>query len=320
MIDIRRLRYVAAIAEHGSFSGAARSLRIAQPALSSQVRDLEAELGTKLFVRHSRGVKLTGAGEIVVRYAARIDDDLTSMVSEIQDAEENPRGHVRLGIPYSVSVVLTVPLLQYMERHFPEISLEIAQAFSGFIDDWLVSDKTDCAILLSNPQKTGLAIRPLVTESLYLIVCAGSKLANRRSISFENALATPLVLPTKAHGLRVLLEGLARSRDAALNVKTEIDAGHELIKLVEQDFGTAILAKCAVTDQLARGSVRAIPISRPQLKRTVNLGIGHGGQKNRAVKFVEQAIETVTCDLVSEGIWEAELHRQRNHASHIKKI
>ena len=309
MLDIKRLRYVAAIAEHGSFSSAARHLRIAQPALSSQVRDLETELETTLFERHSRGVELTEAGEIVVRYAARIEDDLDDMVGEIQNAQENPRGHVRLGIPYSVSVVLTVPLLQYMERHYPEISLEVAQAFSGFLDDWLTTDKTDCAILLSNPRKPGLTVRPLVNEALYLVVGANSKLAHRRSISFLNAAQSPLVLPTKAHGLRMLLEGVAHARDAALNVKTEIDAGHELIKLVEQDFGSTILARCAVTDQLQRGSVRAIPITRPKLTRTVFIGVGRNGQKNRAVRFVEQAIDVVSGELLRAGVWQAKMAR-----------
>ncbi len=307
MLDIKRIRYVVAVAQERSFSGAAARLRIAQPALSSQIKDLERDLDVQLFTRHSRGAEITEAGEIVLRHGQQILEDLETMRHEIRDAVERPSGHVRLGIPYSVSVVLTVPLLQYLERHYPDITLDVAQAFSGFVEEWLISDKVDCAILLSDPRKSNLAVDPLIREDLCLIVDPDSDLAERKSISFKKACELPLILPTRFHGLRILLEGVAQSQNTALNVKTEIDAGYELIKLVEQQFGATILARCAVNDQLQRGSVRAVRIASPRLTRTVYLGAGKIGQKNRAIGVVRDAITHVTGKLVASKAWQAKL-------------
>lgn len=307
MLDIKRIRYVLAVAQERSFSGAAESLRIAQPALSSQIKDLERDLGVPLFSRHSRGAEITEAGEIVVRYGLQILDDLEAMRHEIKGAEKRPSGRVRMGIPYSVSVVLTVPLLQYLEKHYPEISLDVAQAFSGFVEEWLISDKVDCAVLLTDPRKSKLRVDPLVQEDLFLIVSAGSALAQRQSISFKKACEMPLILPTRIHGLRVLLEGVALSQNKAMNIKTEIDAGHELIKLVEQQFGATILARCSVHDQLQRGTVKAIRVTQPRLTRTVYLGAGKTGQRNRAIGAVNEAITHVTKELVKAKAWRAKI-------------
>ena len=111
-MDIKQLRVFSSIAEYGSFSRAAVALSVAQPALSRQIKSLEAELGIQLLYRNGRGIVLTEAGKLLDRYAKGILESVTRATSEIAALRSSPRGNVIIGMPPSVGFVLTVPLAQ----------------------------------------------------------------------------------------------------------------------------------------------------------------------------------------------------------------
>ena len=110
-MDIRDLRYFVTIVEEGSFSRAALRLRIAQPALSVKVRKLEAYLKTQLLLRGPHGVKPTEAGKLLLLRARAIVADLSRAEAEIRSLGHQPSGTVRIGLPGTISGILSVPLI-----------------------------------------------------------------------------------------------------------------------------------------------------------------------------------------------------------------
>ena len=117
MLDLRQLRYFAAIVDQGSFSRAAEALRIAQPSLSLHVRNMETELGTPLLYRSARGVTPTEAGAILLRHARIILGQVTAAEEEIRGHDSDPTGEVRLGLPGTISQILAVPLILPSDGH-----------------------------------------------------------------------------------------------------------------------------------------------------------------------------------------------------------
>lgn len=134
-MDIRQLRYFLTIADEGSFSRAAQRLNIAQPALSLHVRKMEEALGSKLLTRHSGGVTPTETGLHLAERARRLLSEFDQMREEIHQIGKEPGGTVRIGLPGTISSILSVPLIAHLHRHHPGIKLIIAEAMSGFVSE-----------------------------------------------------------------------------------------------------------------------------------------------------------------------------------------
>ncbi|MGW1122833.1 LysR family transcriptional regulator, partial [Streptomyces tanashiensis] len=118
--ELRHLRYLLAVAEHANFTRAAEELRIAQPTLSQQIKQLEKALGTQLLDRTGRTVRLTDAGETYARYARRALRDLAAGERAVLDVRDLSRGHLRLAVTYPFTAYLTGPLAAGSPQHPPD--------------------------------------------------------------------------------------------------------------------------------------------------------------------------------------------------------
>ena len=164
--EISQLRTILHVAELGSLSKAADRLRIAQPALSRQVRMLEEELGIRLFDRHGRGMVVTEAGQEVLRHAQRIMGEMAEIRSSVADADAPLRGHVSIGMPPTVSDIVSVPLVTAFRARHPEATIRIVSAYSAYLLDWLHKGEVDVAILFESRPLRSLRSTPLLEEIL----------------------------------------------------------------------------------------------------------------------------------------------------------
>jgi DNA-binding transcriptional LysR family regulator len=130
-LELRHLRYFVAIAEEGSITGAAERLWIAQPGLSTQIRRLEAELGVRLFERHTRGVDLTEAGELFLARARLALAAVETATATGRDLAAGVTGSVRLGVACGARWRLTSDLLQRFARERPGVDLALLEGHGG---------------------------------------------------------------------------------------------------------------------------------------------------------------------------------------------
>jgi len=145
MFDLKQLQLFTAVAEFGSFSRAAVALSISQPVLSRQIKSLEDKVGVALLYRNGRGIVLTEAGKILQSYAVALLEQAVRAETELAALRSNPRGTIVLGMPPSVGVVLTAPLVQNFRAQFPQVSMRVIEGFSGHLLEWLVMGKIDVA-------------------------------------------------------------------------------------------------------------------------------------------------------------------------------
>ncbi|MXQ10759.1 LysR substrate-binding domain-containing protein [Microvirga makkahensis] len=308
-MDIRQLRYFIAVVEQKSFTRAASLLNIAQPALSLHVRNMEAHLGTSLLLRSSKGVVPTETGEILLRNARIILDQLAIVEEEIRGQENDPAGEVRLGLPGTISQILSVPLIMAARTRYPRMKLRIAEAMSGFVLDWLREQRVDLAILYNKPDDAGISLTHVLDEELVFFGPAHPARGNRapdpaqRSLAFEDVAQFPLILPSQNHGLRDLIERHALARTLVLNSVIDIDSYASIKELVAVDYGYSILPFNAISKEVEAGSLRSWRIRDPNLTRGVHIAHAVSRPKIHAVAAIESLTHEVLRELVKSGRW-----------------
>ena len=311
-MDFRQLRYFVAIADAGTISGAAQRLGVAQPSLSQHVLRLEEEVGADLLVRTSRGVVLTESGAILAKHARNILKYVELAREEVRHHGQEPRGRVAFGLPSSISMVLSVPLVEAARTRLPTVSMRVVEAMSGHILHWLDEGEIDLAILYNASDLKRHAVTRLLTEDLYLIgvpsALPGQPTAGwvgRDAVSLAEVARMPLILPSREHGLRALIDQQARATGIALNVVAEVDALSQIRALVMRGEFVSILSLSAVHQELVQAQLTAAPIGDPAIRRSVDLVRNPAHTLSRASIEVERLAIEIIRELISRRVWRA---------------
>src|SRR6056297_2699479 len=168
-LTLKQLRYFEALARHGHFGRAAETCAISQPALSVQIRDLEATLGTPLFERGARQVRLTGFGET---FAVRVRDVLRS-VDELGDlaraARDGPAGRLRIGVIPTIAPYLLPTLIEALGRSFPDLDVHVRETLTNRLIQELSEGRIDTALVALPVSEPGLTEVALFRENLLLV-------------------------------------------------------------------------------------------------------------------------------------------------------
>lgn len=306
MMDIRQLRYFSRVAELRSFSAAADQLRIAQPALSRCVQQLEEALGVQLLTRHGRGVTPTAAGEKLYHHAQRLLRDMRLVEEEIVAASGAPFGHLYLAMPPATGQILAPPVMERYRALYPRVSVHILEGFSGYIHEWLNSRRIDVAVMHNPKPGRNLTIYPLVTENMFLIAPgpkAHGTLPTASSYTLGELADLPLILPSKPHSLRMLIETAVAKADRSLDLALEVD-GLPIIKaMVEQGLGFTTLTQPAVAREVANGTLKAIPIKSPGIQWDLGIAYRKDGQPSEAARELIRIIQEEVGELVATGKW-----------------
>lgn len=309
-MDLRQLRYFAAIVEHGSFSKAATKLRVAQPALSQHLRHMEDELGVALLHRGTRGVQPTEAGERLLARAHAILAEFAGLREQVRGETQQPAGEVRIGLPGTVSEQFSVPLIQAARERYPAVRIRIAEAMSGFVLDWLRRGDVDLAMIYSTADPKGLCIHHVLTEELCLFSAAGAPeppAPAGRSVPLARAALLDLILPGPGHGLRDQIDEAASGAGATLQPAIEIESYSQIKRLVERGFGYGILPRMAVAPQERAGTFQSWPITRPALHRKVYLAYSTERPMPTAARAIGQLSWEILRGLVVDETWTATL-------------
>jgi len=307
-MDLRQLRYFVAIVEQGSFSRAASVLNVAQPALSLHVRNMEAHLGTPLLFRGPRGVAPTDAGEILLRHARIILNQFAIAEEQVRGGQSEPCGPVRLGLPGTIAEIVSVPLFVAAQRRFPKVQLRLAEAMSGFVTEWLIDGRIDLALIYRPPEGLGIAATEILREELVFFgppdrIAPQNPPPPGEPLSFDLLSRIPLVLPGQAHGLRVLLDDLARARRVRLKVAVEVDSYSNIRELVRAGFGCSILPRHVIAGEIEAGRMQAWPIESLAVHRGVFLAHPDGRPMTSAVAAIRGLVREVLLELVASGAW-----------------
>lgn len=267
-MELRQLRYFLGVCESGSLLKASAQLHIAQPALGQQIAALENELGVRLFVRSTRGMALTPEGRVFLEHARVVLTDADRARQAVRSSTTEPHGQVVLGLPTTVALAATVPIVQACRARYPRIQLQVIEAYSGFLREWLQMGRLDLALLFGDEPDPDLLKRVLLEEPLALVAPPGAATLPR-VLRLRHLQAMELVLPGREHGLRRIIDEACARQGVTLNVVAEIDSLTSVKKLVATGVGNTILSRSSVMDEVAAGQLQAVTIEEASMRRRV---------------------------------------------------
>lgn len=263
-MDVRQLAAIVAVADHGTFSAAARALYTVQSNVSGHVAKLERELGVVL-VDRSNGV-LTEEGVRVVERARRVLHEIDDIAADIASLDEDVSGDARIGVIGTTARWLMPQLLSAVGRQHPRVHAIVSEGSTTTIVPGVLSGQLNAAIIHLPIDDPELVVEPLFAEDLLLLVHSDHPLADRTQMSLTELADVPLLLPPKGAALRRVLDRAAGSVDVTLRAQAEIDGVRLLASLAFDNFGAAIVPATAAPKQLDGDFCRILV---PELPRRV---------------------------------------------------
>lgn len=301
-MEFRQCRYFVAVCDAGSLLGASRLLHIAQPALGQQIAALEHELGQDLFTRSNRGMSLTPAGEVFLGHARQILTDAERARQAVTQTQATPQGKVILGLPTTVGLIAAIPILKACRERLPQVKVQIIEAYSGFLREWLNQGRLDIAMMFGASVDAAVATRLLLQDRLTLVMPAEQALSTQ-GVALRRLADFPLVLPGQEHGLRKIIDDACAAAQIKLNVVAELDSLPTMKRAVEAGIGLTILPAGAIHEEAQGGSLRALPIRSSAMTRDVNIARNVTRVETPAVSAVHRVIIDVVHALVKSQSW-----------------
>ena len=240
-MDVKHIATFVQVAEHGSFSRAASVLKVAQPALSRQVRALEVALRQPLFDRNGRGVTLTPAGQRLLAHGRGILQQLERARQDLEDLRGVAAGLMSVGLPPSIGRVLTAPLVEAFALHFPKATLSMVEGLSTYTLEWLAQGRIDCAVVYNTAPTPAIRLLPVLDEKLYLVGArreaadgTGGTGGLGRPVTLAQVAQQALLIPSRPHAIRMRLEAVLAEGGLKSRVGLEIESVPAILDLVQR--------------------------------------------------------------------------------------
>ncbi len=288
-MDLRQLTTLLAVADHGSFSAAARALHTVQSNVSAHIARLERELGS-MMVDRSTGL-LTEEGNLVAARARRIQGELDAMVADVAALHDDVSGKVRLGMIGTTARWLAPALMEAMTATFPGVHLVVIDATTTSLLPQLVSGQLDLAVVNLPVDDAELTTHTLFNEDTILLTPSDHPLADRTEVALTELDQLPLLLEPTGTNFRDLLDQQAAAAGITLVARAEVDGMRLLASLAFQGFGATVVPASAAPRWL-EGDWRRIAVDGLQ-GRSVGVAMRRRGMPaapTRALQTVMGAV------------------------------
>jgi LysR family hydrogen peroxide-inducible transcriptional activator len=278
-MEIHQLRYFLAIAQAGSFTGAAKASHVSQPSLSSQLAKLEDELGGPLFERSRKGARLTDRGE---RFRPRATEALRQLEQgrqELEDLSGLRGGKVSLGCLPTTGAFMLPPLLTAFRKAYPKVQVSLREDSSPGLRQALLDGEVDLAIVDEAGLGAGLESARLLQEPLLLALPARHRLAKSKRLSFAKLREEPWVLMKSGHGFRAIVDQIFARAQVVPNVVFESDEIATVQALVASGLGLSLVPR-----MVRREGVAYVRVEGTEPTRSLALAWRSGGTLSAAAE------------------------------------
>lgn len=297
-MDLKQIESFVRVAELGSFTRAAAALGMAQPLLSRHVRQLEVEMRQTFLLRNGRGVTLTDAGLVLLAHGRGILHQVALAREELGSVRGALAGRVSIGLPPSLSKLITVPLTREFQRRLPDAQLTLTEGFSVVMYEGLRSGRLDMAVLYNTPHSPDTETRLLQREALVLISSRPSvqrhKVPPLKSRMPLSALADlPLIVPSRPNAFRLLIDTELARLNARPQIVLEVDGLNAILDLVREGLGFAVLPPYTLSNYPKPHNLSTHRLQSPQLMSELMLVTSARRPATETHKEVQGLVATV---------------------------
>lgn len=284
-MEIRQLKYFIEVADTGCFSEASRRVFISQSAVSQQIKLLEEELGTQLFIRQHNNIRLTESGAELYPLAKQVLRGVAECQTRIKDLKGLLCGELNIGLTYSLESYMRQAMLEFM-RAYPKV--QVNAHYKNLTELLKMLNNKDIDMMLSmmptSPHDFIDSI-PLTEYRLAAVMRKTHSLAQKTSLTFHDLLPHKLILPEKGLRDRNAIESFIHKETGKLNVRSLVNDVNALLNIVQESNYIAILSEATIAN---RPALCSIPIE--ELKEPIHIYAHFNNsinRKNSALKFLE---------------------------------
>ena len=288
-LTLRQLHAFIAVAELGSFTAAAGKLHLTQSALSVLVRELELQLGTRVFDRHTRRVLLTEAGAGLLPRATRVLAELEQAVAEVGALRDKRRGRLRLAMPQLMASTLGARAIAAFHAQHPDVTIELHDTPTDQIVSTVLSGRVELAISVEVPAVEDIERRVLMRDRHWLVCPAGHRLAALPKVRWKDLQAEPFIAPT--HDFMRWLAPLLSSAELMPQVAHTVAYVSTALGLAASGLGVTMVPTYGQPLARAWGLV-CKPVVAPVFERDVQIYASRGRSLSPAAEaFVKVLID-----------------------------
>jgi LysR family transcriptional regulator, transcriptional activator of the cysJI operon len=279
MIFDFRLKVFYTVSQKLSFTKAAEALFISQPAVTKHIKELEEQLGTSLFKRNGNNISLTPAGQILVKHSQHIFETYATLENELAQLNDSVSGNIRIGASTTLAQYVLPKILALFKATYPAIDFTFTNGNSEAIEQLVMAEKIDIAIVEGNSRHPQIMYEPFVKDEIVLVGKAGSVLAQKGEIRAAQLPSIPLILREQGSGtLDVIYKALKKNGVRLKDLKVEIQLGStESIKqyLLHTECA-AFLSIHSITRELQQNELSIIDVKGIDISRTFQFIQLHG--------------------------------------------
>jgi DNA-binding transcriptional LysR family regulator len=294
MFNLHALRLFHHVAELGSITKAAEKLRISQPAVTSQIKKLERELGLQLLSHRGRGILLTEAGTRLSIESGRLFALERNIEQTIDDYTQGKAGRLLVVATYlPANFLLPAPIASY-KKEYPNVDIRFTTASSANSIDLLLRYEADIAFIGGTQQ-----VHPLLEstqwqeDELWFVVHRDHRLASQET-SLAEVVSEPFVFREEGSYSREQLLALCQTRRLpAPQAGLQMNGFSELVRVVSEGYGVAFLSALEAREEIERGVLRRIQVKDVQLTNPICLNKRKDPLQAQAKRFAERVLANI---------------------------
>lgn len=291
-MELRQLRYFVAVAEREHISEAAESLHVAQSAVSRQISNLETELGTELFERIGRNVKLTPIGKVFLEHALIALEAIDFAAKQVEEYLDPEQGTIKIGFPTSLASFLLPTVISAFKKEHPNVSFHLRQGSYRYLINAVKNRELNLVFLGPVPKKDEIIdTKILFTEKVSALLPANHPLASKKEIQLADLRNEQFVLFPNGYILNKVVVDACKSVGYTPLVSSEGEDMDALKGLVAAGMGVTLLPESAFYDSTPRRTVR-LPLSEPSFTRNVGVVFPHNRELAPSEKIFLEFVST----------------------------
>jgi DNA-binding transcriptional LysR family regulator len=298
-MDFDQLETFQEVARLSSFSRAAEKRFRTQPAISSQIRSLEEEIGAKILDRSGGKVSLTASGKLFLRYVEDTLEARRAIFTAIAETERVPRGEIIVGANEGTCLHILPEVFADFKKQYPDVAVNIKRSDYAKILESVIDNSVDFGVVslpVTDPRLTVVLIH---RDELIAIAPPHHPIAKMKSVTLGEVANYPLLVPKVGH-TRDALENLFHERRLKPRFSMELDSSELLKRFVAVDVGIGFISRSNVTEDVLAGLLKAVPLSDAQIRRDLALVFRKDKALSRAaLAFIDIAVKTKTAEALA---------------------
>lgn len=290
-MDFDQLETFIEVARLSSFSRAAEKRFRTQPAISSQIRSLEEEVGARLLDRSGGKVSLTASGKLFLKFAEDTIDTRKAAVTAIAETERVPRGEIVVGANEGTCLHILPEVFAHFKKQYPDVSVNIRRADYAKVMESVIDNSVDFGFVSLPVTDTRLTAVPIHRDDLVLIVPPRHPLAKLKAAAAADIAQYPLVMPKVGH-TRDALDELFHQHKLKPRIAMELDSSELLKRFVAADMGVGFISRSNVQEDVQAKVLAIVHLSDIQIRRDLALVFRKDKALSRAaLAFIDIAVK-----------------------------